>query len=168
MASIEIYRVETDAQLAALSELAHEIWNEHYLPIIGQEQVDYMLARGYTLDALRRDVESKGVIYERAEAAGRTLGFSSHGPGGAAGEWKLHKLYVKATERGSGAGRALVERARSRAHGEGRDRLILSVNKNNRIAIAAYEKLGFSIRESVVVDIGGGFVMDDHIMSRPV
>ena len=127
-----------------------------------------MLGQGYTLYALRRDIESNGSIYERADVAGRTLGFSSHGPGPAAGEWKLHKLYVKAAERGSGAGRALVESARSRAHGEGRDRLILSVNKDNRIAIAAYEKLGFSIRESVVVDIGGGFVMDDHIMSCPV
>jgi len=168
LTSIEINRVETDSQLVALSRLAHEIWNEHYPPIIGQAQVDYMLRQGYTLEALRKDIEDNGAIYERAGAAGRTLGFSSHGPGPAAGEWKLHKIYVKAAERGSGAGRALVASALSCAGREGCDRLTLSVNKNNGIAIAAYTKLGFSIRESVVVDIGGGFVMDDYIMTRPL
>jgi len=32
--------------------------------------------------------------------------------------------------------------------------------------VRAYEKHGFAIRESVVVDIGGGFVMDDFVMAR--
>jgi len=44
--------------------------------------------------------------------------------------------------------------------------LILAVNKGNSNAIAAYRKQGFSIRDSVSVDIGGGFVMDDFIMAR--
>jgi ribosomal protein S18 acetylase RimI-like enzyme len=42
------------------------------------------------------------------------------------------------------------------------------VNKRNRNAIAAYEKYGFRIVDSVVKDIGGGFVMDDYIMSKDV
>ena len=46
--------------------------------------------------------------------------------------------------------------------------LILNVNKNNVQAIRAYEKNGFAIREAVVVDIGGGFVMDDYVMAKPL
>lgn len=35
-------------------------------------------------------------------------------------------------------------------------------------AIAAYRKYGFTVREEVVQDIGGGFVMDDYIMEKPL
>jgi hypothetical protein len=45
---------------------------------------------------------------------------------------------------------------------------VLAVNKGNRSAIAAYLKNGFTVLESVVKDIGGGFVMDDHIMVRRI
>ena len=48
----------------------------------------------------------------------------------------------------------------------GAHRLILSVNKRNAKAIAAYKRNGFVIAESVVTDIGGGFVMDDYIMAK--
>jgi ribosomal protein S18 acetylase RimI-like enzyme len=49
--------------------------------------------------------------------------------------------------------------------GEGR-RLILSVNKRNTKAITAYQRNGFVIADSVVTDIGDGFVMDDYIMTK--
>ena len=60
--------------------------------------------------------------------------------------------------------------ARAVAHGweAGCDTLILAVNKGNARAIAAYQKHGFAVRESVRVDIGGGFVMDDFIMARSI
>jgi hypothetical protein len=45
---------------------------------------------------------------------------------------------------------------------------MLAVNKRNENAIAAYAKHGFAIVESVVKDIGGGFVMDDYVMSMHV
>jgi ribosomal protein S18 acetylase RimI-like enzyme len=46
--------------------------------------------------------------------------------------------------------------------------LFLTVNKTNAKAIAAYRKNGFSVREPVIVDIGGGFVMDDYVMAKPL
>ena len=38
------------------------------------------------------------------------------------------------------------------------------MNKNNKNTIEAYKKWGFTIIDSVVTDIGNGFVMDDYIM----
>jgi hypothetical protein len=46
--------------------------------------------------------------------------------------------------------------------------LVLNVNKRNEVAIAAYSRHGFTIRESVKNDIGGGFVMDDYVMAKPL
>ena len=44
----------------------------------------------------------------------------------------------------------------------------MQVNKRNDRAIAAYQKAGFCIAEEAVLDIGGGFVMDDFLMEKEV
>ena len=43
--------------LDTISELAHTIWNAHYVPIIGQEQVDYMLGQMYNKENLKLQLE---------------------------------------------------------------------------------------------------------------
>ena len=58
----------------------------------------------------------------------------------------------------------MIDRACGVARSRNCNRLMLAVNKNNRSAIDAYLKHGFSIADAVVKDIGGGFVMDDYIM----
>ena len=63
-------------------------------------------------------------------------------------------------------GGALIEHTCDRARRLGLARVVLAVNKRNASAIAAYRKSGFEIREAVVKDIGGGFVMDDYIMEK--
>jgi ribosomal protein S18 acetylase RimI-like enzyme len=52
--------------------------------------------------------------------------------------------------------------------GRGFFSLALNVNKQNAAAIAAYRRNGFSVREEMVIDIGGGFVMDDYIMALQI
>jgi ribosomal protein S18 acetylase RimI-like enzyme len=42
----------------------------------------------------------------------------------------------------------------------------LRVNRSNHRALRAYRRAGFEVREAVVADIGGGFVMDDFILVR--
>jgi len=37
---ISIDTVRSNAQLADLADLAREIWEEHYVPIIGREQTE--------------------------------------------------------------------------------------------------------------------------------
>jgi ribosomal protein S18 acetylase RimI-like enzyme len=44
--------------------------------------------------------------------------------------------------------------------------VILAVNKRNTAAIGSYRKYGFVVRESIVDDIGHGFVMDDYVMEK--
>ena len=46
----------------------------------------------------------------------------------------------------------------------GKNKIKLTVNKNNTNTIKTYEKWGFKQIDSVVTDIGCGFVMDDYIM----
>jgi ribosomal protein S18 acetylase RimI-like enzyme len=62
----------------------------------------------------------------------------------------------------------MIAHAAEVARARGCRRLVLAVNKNNRSAIAAYLKHGFHVADAVVKDIGGGFVMDDYILVKPV
>ena len=45
-------------------------------------------------------------------------------------------------------------------------KLTLNVNKANAKAIRVYTKNGFKQKQSVRIDIGSGFFMDDYIMEK--
>ena len=47
-----------------------------------------------------------------------------------------------------------------------KESIYLTVNKYNESSIKVYEKLGFKTVDSVVTDIGGGYVMADYIMEK--
>ncbi|MBL7934515.1 MAG: N-acetyltransferase, partial [Bacteroidia bacterium] len=45
-------RIAQEKDLDTIATLAQIIWNEHYVSIVGQEQVDYMLAKIYNHQSL--------------------------------------------------------------------------------------------------------------------
>ena len=151
-----------------MQALAHAIWHRHYPGIITVAQIDYMLARGYSDAALERFLDEPGAGLLIARSGGRDVGFAAWHRAGEPATSKLDKLYVLPDLHRHGIGRRLVERVESHARSDGATTLILAVNKRNAGSIAAYRRLGFVVRESVVVDIGGGFVMDDYVMARPL
>jgi GNAT superfamily N-acetyltransferase len=168
MAPVELVPADTPALLAELSALAHVIWHQHYAPIIGREQVEYMLAEGYSEAALARQWAA-GTRFTLARHDARYVGFAavSLDPVDAAMAW-LDKLYVHIDARGLGVGRRLVARAAAQAREADAQVLRLRVNRHNTDSIAAYQRLGFAMEGEDVKDIGGGFVMDDYLMTAPV
>ena len=157
----------TSADAEAIAELAAEIWRTHYNDIISAAQIEYMLAQRY-MPALIRDELARGVLWDKLHIAGRVVSYSSYFPVGEGREMKLDKLYVHPSQQRRGYGGLLIARALGAAHQAGCKALVLAVNKANAPAIAAYTKYGFHIRESVVQDIGGGYVMDDYFMVKNV
>ena len=156
----------TEADLPVISELAGVIWRACYPGIISNAQIDYMLTRMYSLDVLRDEIRSQGIHYKCLLMDGKLVGFASYGPTSEPGVIKLHKLYVLPELHGRGLGSRLLQHVEREVRaGKGR-RLILSVNKRNAKAIAAYQRNSFVIADSVVTDIGDGFVMDDYIMAK--
>jgi len=166
MDQISISRL-IDTEIDTLIPLAHRIWHAHYPSIITVEQIDFMLERGYTREIILDEINNRGMIWLTIRHSDEMIGFASLGPHGP-GVMKLHKLYLLPQYHGSGiGGRALAEVERI-AREEGDDTLILNVNRHNTKAIRAYLRAGWHIAEEVVVDIGGGFVMDDNIMMKPL
>jgi diamine N-acetyltransferase len=155
-----------EADLPAVAGLAGVIWRKHYPGIITSEQIEYMLALGYSREALRRFISETGAGLALAYVGDQLAGFAAYYRPDHPGALKLDKLYVRQDYRGRGVGSRLIAHVEAAASEQGRPTLILNVNKNNATAIQAYEKNGFAIRESVVADIGGGFVMDDYVMAK--
>jgi GNAT superfamily N-acetyltransferase len=152
--------------LMDIAALAQVVWRAHYPGIISLEQIEYMLARMYAIPTMENELAG-GICYDRLILGEELVGFASYGPA-AANEIKLHKLYVHPQRQRRGFGTLLLEHVCAETSRLGFSRMILSVNKANTKAIAAYQKNGFVIREAAVVDIGGGFVMDDFVMERGI
>lgn len=149
-----------------LCALAREVWRQHYPPIIGEAQTEYMLAQRYDPALVREELARGSVWWDTLSEDGEIVAFASSLPGERPGELMLDKLYVRPRRQRMGYGAALIEHTCERAVRLGYGRVVLAVNKRNASAIAAYEKHGFRIREAVVKDIGEGFVMDDYVMER--
>jgi len=156
----------TESDLPAISALAGVIWRACYPGIIPEAQIDYMLARMYSLETLRAEIRTGGIRYNRLMAGNLFGGFSACGPEGGEGVFKLHKLYLLPALHGRGLGSLLIRRCEEQVRERGGRRLVLHVNKRNRNAIAAYERNGFARAAEIVTDIGGGFVMDDYLMAK--
>ena len=161
---MNLERVASPDQIAAVAALARETWTQHYVPIIGAAQVEYMLAKFQSAEAIARQIAAEGYEYYLAPGAG----YLALVPDPAKKSLLLSKIYVKASARGTGLGRALAEFAERRCCELGCNELWLTVNRNNAGSIAFYERMGFRKTQTLVTDIGGGFVMDDWRMAKAV
>ena len=156
--------LENDVE--TLCALAREIWRHHYPPIIGSAQTEYMLAQRYEPAVVREELGRGGVGWAVVRDDKRMVAFGSWFATDTPGEIKIDKLYVHPERQRQGIARLLIDHIGESARALGYTTLMLAVNKHNANAIAAYRKHGFTLREAIVKDIGGGFVMDDYIMEK--
>jgi len=160
MKTITINKV-TGADLPSIAELASVIWHEHYTPIIGSEQVEYMLEKYQSVQAMAQQI-AEGVSYFTIVLDTNLVGYLSFYPKNKV--LFLSKIYISSQQRGRGLGRYAIAFVAQQAKLAGLDKVRLTVNKHNTDSIAAYQSMGFKTVDEVVVDIGAGFVMDDYVM----
>lgn len=164
---IELTKVTTDAQVAELAELARDIWTEHYLPIIGAEQVDYMLDRFQSTAAIVDQI-AQGYEYYVAKRGDSAVGYIAIVPELDQSTLLISKLYVAKNMRRRGCAKKMLAFAEDICRGRGIETLWLTVNKNNVDSISWYERMGFRNVGALVQDIGDGFVMDDYRFEKTV
>ena len=160
-----IEEVSTETQIETVAQLAREIWNQHFIPIIGKAQVDYMLGKFQSTKAISEQIKN-GYSYYLLKTDSDYVGYTGICP--KEDELFLSKLYIGESRRGKGFGKNVIEFLQELAREKGLSKITLTVNKNNTDAIRAYEQFGFTNLGVFVQDIGNGFVMDDYKMEKVV
>ncbi|MFD1162431.1 GNAT family N-acetyltransferase [Hwangdonia seohaensis] len=163
---IHITEANQTSDYILLENLADTIWREHYIPIVGKPQIDYMLEKFQSAKAIKNQIVNEGFEY--------FIMYFNKKPAGYLAIKKekehlfLSKIYVLRSHRGKKIGKAAMLKAEEKAKAYHLKVIRLGVNINNTNSIKAYEKLGFIKVSTFVTDIGNGFVMDDFIMEKRV
>ncbi len=158
-----IEKVETQKQLQRIEKLAFEIWHEHYTPIIGRPQVEYMLEVFQSTAAMTKQLE-EGYLYYLLTQESDAVGYMAVQP--EKGQLFMSKFYIKSSHRGKGYGRAAIDFLKELADDNALNAIVLTVNKNNTDTLKVYERLGFINAGALVQPIGNGYVMDDYKMIK--
>ena len=160
-------QVDSAERIAEVVRLAREIWQEHYVPIIGQKQVDYMLEKFQSERAIAAQLAQAYQYYLFARDR-KNAGYVATLPNATEATLMLSKIYVRKSERGCGLGKKALQFIEDLGKKRGLKLLWLTVNKNNDDSIAWYSRMGFRKVGAVIQDIGAGFVMDDFRMEKPL
>jgi len=162
---MKIVQAFTLPQFKIIEALAREIWTKHYTSIIGCEQVEYMLNKFQSLQAIESQIDD-GYEYFLIESEGSNIGYLSVRQEKQA--LFLSKIYLQISSRGQGFGKVALLFVENHARSYGLEKIRLTVNKNNTDSIKAYMNFGFVQSESVIIDIGGGYVMDDYVLEKTI
>lgn len=147
----------------AIAKLAKIVWHEHYIPIIGKAQVEYMVAKFQTSEAMQQQA-SEGYEYYIIKHENENAGYLSIKKNN--DDLFLSKIYLLKEFRGKKIGKTAFNFIEQKAKNYQCKTISLTVNKGNTNTIKAYEKSGFKNIEAIVIDIGNGFVMDDYRMVK--
>lgn len=159
--------IANEEQFPLIAELADSIWKEHYTPIIGEEQVVYMLDKFYSLPSMIEQ-SKEGQLFHILWVEGIAKGFYSISNKGN-GHWFLHKLYLDSSLRGKRLGEYMMhtieEYILSQVH-QSEIVISLTVNRENFKSINFYFRQGFLIDSVENFDIGRGYEMNDFVMKK--
>ncbi|MBY0543752.1 MAG: GNAT family N-acetyltransferase [Sphingobacteriaceae bacterium] len=162
-----LIRKAKEEDMPIISDLAELIWPQTYTEYINEEQLRYMLDLMYNKGELLSQLQ-QGYTFLIAEDGSKDVGFACSSLIDAETKtYKLHKLYVLPEMHGKGVGKILINEIKNLAERNGGKFLQLNVNRNNK-AKDFYLKGGFKIKETVDVNIGNGFFMNDYVMELSI
>ncbi len=159
MITFQIVTIEKFKQLA---ELANIIWHEYWTEILSPEQIDYMVDKFQSENAIINQYKNENYTYYFITLNKENIGY--FGISEKQYFLFLSKFYIKKDFRHNRFGTKAFELIKKIAKDKNYKSIKLTVNKYNKNTIQIYLKWGFKIVDSVITNIGNDFVMDDYIM----
>jgi N-acetylglutamate synthase-like GNAT family acetyltransferase len=160
-----LIREATTTDVEAILQIAHQTWWPTYEPLLGKEQVAYMLGELYTAGKITRQIEEKLQTFLLLTEDGVPVAFAAYSPHDEDAEiYKLHKLYCLPVTQGKGYGKILINAVADKTKEAGKGTLDLNVNRYNN-AKSFYEKMGFAVVREEDIPIGP-YWMNDYVMRK--
>ena len=159
---MNLNKVKNEEDLRTLASLADIVWHEFFPCILTLEQIDYMVDKFQSFHAMKEQVENgyEYYIINDGENVGY-IGFKKEPD-----KLFISKIYLLSQGRGKGYMKEIFAFLDEQVKINMLQGMYLTVNKYNEHAIDVYKHYGFEIVDSVVTDIGKGFVMEDYIMYK--
>jgi ribosomal protein S18 acetylase RimI-like enzyme len=145
-----------------IADLAKLIWNQHYISIIGQDQVNYMLEKIYNYKSLLNQLNELNHLFFLITQSGKEIGFVSINSSNEE-DFFIHKFYVDQDCANTGIGTQILSQLESIFLPK---TISLTVNRKNFKSINFYFKNNFKIKSVEDFDIGNGYVMNDFVMYK--
>jgi len=154
--------------IAKIQEIANITWPITYGEILTAEQLAYMLDLIYSDEALLKQIQNKEQLFYLISDSNSVIGFIGieHGYKNET-ITKIHKIYLLPETQGKGYGKIFFEEIEKMALENNSNELLLNVNRFNT-ALNFYKKLGFEIKETVDIEIGNGYLMEDYVMVKNI
>ena len=162
---MNIREINSEADIRRLVKVAREVWREANVSFCTPEQVEYMIEKFQSFEAISGQL-IHGYRYFLIEENGAILGYFGVQPQGE--RLFLSKFYILRENRGRGIFSLGMEFMKELCRDAGLSAIYLTVNRHNTHAYEVYIHSGFKVVAEEVNDIGCGFVMDDYIMELGV
>lgn len=162
---MDIREINSEADVRRLVKVAREVWREANVSFCTAEQVEYMIERFQSFEAVSGQM-MQGYRYFVVEEDGEILGYFGVQPQGE--RLFLSKFYIRKENRGRGIFSLGIGYMKALCRESGLTAIYLTVNRHNTHAYEVYLHSGFNVIAEEVNDIGCGFVMDDYIMQAEV
>ena len=156
------FKKANEEQMPQVASLAQKIWRLYYPPIIGEQKVEYMLGKFYSVDYLLSQIKA-GHHFTLILENDQLVGFMSVEKIGDA-KYMLHKLYTDPAIHGKSIGTKAFDYLVGEL--KDMDEMVLEVNRQNFKAINFYFKMGFTIQRVLDREVGGGFSMNAFVMTK--
>lgn len=156
-------RTATFEDVSIIQNISMETWPAVYTPLLGKEQVEYMLHKFYNPSSLIAQMKNNHYFFLAVKEY-IPIGFASFSNVNE-NIYKLQKLYVLPSAQKTGAGKALLQKVETVAKSMGAAKLQLNVNRKNN-AKTFYEKNDFVIIRQEDIDIDNGYFMNDYVMEK--
>lgn len=168
MSQVELKQISINKDIEKAAALAREIWTEHFTPISGSGQVEYMLEHFQSAPAIRAMIEDR-YIYQFIMLDGAAAGYTAYRPQQEGEKFLfLSKLYIKKEFRGRKLASYALAQMEEYCREQGIPSIRLTCNRQNEHTLAVYRSLGFSVLYEQDADIGGGYFMNDYVMEKKI
>lgn len=157
---LEYYEVKTHEDIENLFKVVEVIWKEVFTPIIGSDQVSYMMVNYQSVKCIEKEI-NEGAHYLMLMYEGKCVGYTAYEE--SYEQVYISKLYLDSNYRGLGLSSEVFRFYDNLGKGKV---LHLNVNQGNALAIAVYEHKGFKRVDERYVDIGEGYIMNDYIYEK--
>ena len=157
------YKKVEKKDFTLLSSIAKRLWHLAYDNLLGSTQVEYMISKFQSTSAFESQTENEHYTYYFITYNNEKVGYVALQNSPNEERLFLSKLYLAPEIQKKGIAVKTLNFIKDKAKEWKKKAVYLTVNKANERAILVYEKFGFFKINSVVTDIGNGFVMDDFI-----